>query len=123
MGRWLTWVSNQRLTGWACSQCGWTFPVPSLLTDREAKSAYDRLAANKFQEHDCARHGAPTLLADSDSFAARARKLVTRGFKPKDAAQITLQEIIFENRNDQAVAKKAQTDADDFLRHVKDGSI
>ncbi len=123
MVRWLTWVSHQRLTGWACSQCGWTFPVPSLLTDREAKSAYDRLASSKFQDHDCAVHGAPTLLADAESFAARARRLVTRGFKPKDAAQITLQEIVFENRNDQAVAKKAQADADDFLRHVKDGSI
>jgi hypothetical protein len=123
MARLLTWVSHQRLTGWACSQCGWTFPVPSLLTDHEAKSAYDRLASNKFQEHDCAMHGAPTQLIDSNSFAARARKLVTRGFKPKDAAQITLQEITFENRNDQEVTKKAQADAEDFLRHVKDGLI
>lgn len=123
MGRWLTWVSHQRLTGWACSQCGWTFPVPSLLTDQGAKSAYDRLASSKFQEHDCAMHGVPTLLANSESFAARARKLVTRGFKPKDAAQITLQEIMFENRNDQEIAKKAQGDAEDFLRHVKDGLI
>jgi hypothetical protein len=123
MGRWLTWVSNQRLTGWACSQCGWTFPVPALLTNHDAKSAYDRLASGKFQDHDCAVHGPPTLLGDSDSFAARARKLVTRGFKPKDAAQITLQEIVFENRSDQQIAKKAQADAEDFLRHVKDGLI
>ena len=123
MGRWLTWVSHQRLTGWACSQCGWTFPVPAMLTDREAKSAYDRLAASKFQEHDCTVHGEPAVLVDSESFAARARKLVTRGFKPKDAAQITLQEITFENRNDPNAAKKAQADADDFLRRVKDGLI
>lgn len=123
MGRWLTWVSHQRLTGWACSQCGWTFPVPSMLSDREAKSAYDRLAASKFQEHDCAVHGEPAALADSESFAARARKLVTRGFKPKDAAQITLQEITFENRNDPKAAQKAQADAEDFLRRVKDGLI
>ena len=47
-----------------------------MLTDREAKSAYDRLAANKFQEHDCTLHGEPAVLADSESFAARARKLV-----------------------------------------------
>ena len=123
MGRRLTWVSHQRLTGWACSQCGWTFPVPSLLTDPEAKSAYDRLASTKFQDHDCAAHGQPTVAADSESFAARARRLVTRGFKPKDAAQITLQEIVFENRNDQGAARKAQTDAEDFLRHVKAGLI
>ncbi len=123
MGRWLTWVSHQRLTGWACSQCGWTFPVPAMLTDQEAKSAYDRLAASKFQDHDCSVHGEPAVLVDSESFAARARKLVTRGFKPKDAAQITLQEITFENRNDPNAARTAQADAEDFLRRVKDGLI
>ena len=123
MARWLTWVSHQRLTGWACSQCGWTFPVPSMLTDQDAKSAYDRLASSKFQEHNCSLHGAPAVLSDTESFAARARKLVTRGFKPKDAAQITLQEITFENRNDAAAARKAQIDAEDFLRRVKDGLI
>lgn len=94
-----------------------------MLTDREAKSAYDRLASSKFQEHDCAVHGEPAVFADSESFAARARKLVTRGFKPKDAAQITLQEIAFENRNDPNAAKRAQIDAEDFLRRVKDGLI
>ena len=123
MGRWLTWVSHQRLTGWACSQCGWTFPVPAMLTDQEARSAYDRLAASKFQDHDCSVHGEPAVLSDSESFAARARKLVTRGFKPKDAAQITLQEITFENRNDPKAASRAQADAEDFLRRVKDGLI
>jgi hypothetical protein len=123
MGRWLTWVSHQRLTGWACSQCGWTFPVPSLLTDQEAKSAYDRLASNKFQEHECSEHGQPAVLADSESFGVRARRLVTQGFKPKDAAQITLQEILFENRGDQSIAQKAQADAEDFLRRVKEGLI
>jgi hypothetical protein len=123
MGRWLTWVSHQRLIGWACSQCGWTFPVPSLLSDQDAKSAYDRLASAQFQDHDCAAHGQPDLAGNSESFAARARKLVTRGFKPKDAVQITLQEITFENRSDPAAAKKAQADAEDFLRRVKDGLI
>jgi hypothetical protein len=123
MGRWLTWVSHQRLTGWACSQCGWTFPVPSLLTDQEAKSAYDRLASAQFQNHDCAAYGQPLPASGSESFAERARKLVTRGFKPKDAAQITLQEIVFENRNDPTAAKRAQADAEDFLRRVKDGLI
>jgi len=122
MGRWLTWVSHQRLTGWACSQCGWTFPVPSLLTDQEAKSAYDRLASSRFQSHDCEAHG-QSLLADSESFSARARKLVAQGFKPKDAVQITLQEIMFEHRGDPEVARRAEADAEEFLRHVKDGSI
>ncbi len=60
---------------------------------------------------------------DADSFADRARKLVLRGFKPKDAAEITLQEIVFESRNDPHVVEKAQQDAEDFLRRVKEGLI
>ncbi len=123
MGRWLTWVSHQRLTGWACSQCGWTFPVPSLLTDQEAKSAYDRLASAQFQNHKCEAHGQPLPVSGSESFAERARKLVTRGFKPKDAVHIVLQEIMFKNHGEPVAAKKAQTDAEDFLRRVKDGLI
>lgn len=121
--RWLTWVSHQRLTGWACSGCGWTFPVPSLLTDPEAKSAYDRLASGQFQSHDCAAHGPPGVVADTESFSARARKLITRGFKPKDAAEITLRELAFENRGDPEAARQAEADSEDFLRRVKDGLI
>jgi hypothetical protein len=34
-----------------------------------------------------------------------------------------LQEIVFENRSNPAAAKKARDDAEDFLRHVKDGLI
>ena len=60
---------------------------------------------------------------DADSFADRARKLVLRGFKPKDAAEITLQEIVFESRNDARVAEKARQDSEDFLRRVKEGLI
>src|SRR6185369_14873966 len=59
-----------------------TAPPRHWLTDQEARSAYDRLAASKFQDHDCSVHGEPAVLVDSESFAARARKLVTRGFKP-----------------------------------------
>jgi len=49
--------------------------------------------------------------------------LVIRGFKPKDAADITLDEIIFEHRNDPQVAEKARKDAEDFLIRVKGGLI
>ncbi len=123
MGRWLTWVSHQRLTGWACSQCSWSFPVPPLLSDREAKSAYDRLASTKFHDHDCSEYGPPQVLPDTEGFAARARRLVTRGFKPKDAAHITLQEVLFEKRNDPVAVRKAEEEAEDFLRRVKEGLI
>ncbi len=46
----LTWVSDKHLTGWACSACEWTFPLPSLLSDPEAKKAYDRLASASFKD-------------------------------------------------------------------------
>jgi hypothetical protein len=123
MARWLTWVSDQRRQGWACSQCEWHFPVPSLLADPDAKSAYDRLATAKFQDHDCAEHGRPAAPAVGNSFAQRARSLVLRGFKPKDAADITLQEILLEHRNDPKMAAKARAEAEDFLRRIRDGLI
>ena len=123
IARWLTWVSDQRRQGWACSQCEWHFPVPSLLSDPDAKSAYDRLAAAKFQDHDCAVHPQSAAPAVNDSFAQRARSLVLRGFKPKDAADITLQEILLEHRNDPKMMVQARADAEDFLRRVRDGLI
>jgi hypothetical protein len=122
MARALTWVSGQHLTGWTCSACDWTFPLPSLLSDPEAKKAYDRLASAKFQRHDCATHR-PVVSPGSESFIARARGLVTRGFKPKDAADITMREIIFENRDNPEIARKIQAEAQDFLRRVKEGLI
>src|SRR5439155_3375450 len=85
--------NSGHLTGWACSACDWTFPLPSLLSDPEAKKAYDRLASAKFQRHDCATHQ-PVASLDPDSFIARAKGLVKRGFKPKDAAEIAASEIM-----------------------------
>src|SRR5689334_20236753 len=100
MARWLTWIANHHFQGWACSQCEWNFGIPALLSDPEAKSAYDRLAAIKFQEHECIQYPKKAGLSQPDSFADRARRLVVRGFKPKDAVELTLQEITLEHRND-----------------------
>jgi hypothetical protein len=111
----LTWMSDKHLTGWACSKCDWTFPLPSLLSDPEAKKAYDRLASAKFQRHDCATHRAVASLAP-ESFINRAKGLVMRGFKPKDAAEIAAREIMFENDHDPDIARKVQIEAQDFLR-------
>jgi len=124
MGRWLTWVSDQHLQGWACSQCEWSFPIPSLLTDPEAKSAYDRLAAAKFQGHDCVQY--PTrsrAKSGRELFAERARKLVMRGYKPKDAVDLVLQEIMLEHRSEPKVVEQARADAEDFLRRIRQGLI
>ena len=122
MARVLTWVSDKHLTGWACSACDWTFPLPSLLSDPEAKKAYDRLASAKFQRHDCATHQTVASL-DPDSFIARAKGLVKRGFKPKDAAEIASREIMFENHDDPDIARKVQIEVNAFLRRVKEGLI
>jgi hypothetical protein len=123
MARSLIWISDQRLQGWACSECGWNFPVPSLLSDPEAKSAYDRLAAGKFRDHNCAEYPSQGAKVDGNGFDQRARRLIIRGFKPKDAVEITLQEITLEFRSDPARIEQARRDSEDFLRRVKDGLI
>ena len=46
-----------------------------------------------------------------------------RGFKPKDAAEITAREIIFENHDDSDIARKVQIAAQGFLRRVREGLI
>jgi hypothetical protein len=118
----LTWVSDKHLTGWACSACDWTFPLPSLLSDPEAKKAYDRLASAKFRRHHCATHQ-PLASLDPDSFIARAKELVMRGVKHEDAAEIAAKEIMFENHDDPDIARRVQIEVNDFLRRVKEGLI
>jgi hypothetical protein len=46
-----------------------------------------------------------------------------RGFKPKDAVDIVLQELSLEFRSDVRKLEQARTDAEDFLRKVKSGLI
>jgi len=123
MARWLTWVSDHQHQGWACSQCAWMFEIPSMLQDADARSAYDRLASSKFQDHDCRSSRAAPAISYVESFSDRARRLVTRGFKPKDAADIILQEITLEHRSDPVILERARLDAEDFLRRVKQGLI
>ena len=77
----------------------------------------------KFQKHDCATHRQSAASLDPSSFTARARSLIMRGFKPKDAAEITMQEIIFEFRDDPDIARRVQIEAKDFLQRVKEGLI
>jgi hypothetical protein len=92
------------------------------LNDPDAKSAYDRLAATKFEQHDCVKF-ARRSSSPEESFAEKSRRLILRGFKPKDAVDITLQEITLEYRNDPAKVQEARVEADDFLRRIKDGLI
>src|SRR5438128_6157422 len=97
MARVLTWVSDQQLTGWACSACDWNFPLPSLLSDPEAKKAYDRLASAKFQRHDCATHQPVASLIPKALFPL-PKGLLCAGFRPKKPLKMAAGEISFENK-------------------------
>jgi hypothetical protein len=120
----LLWTSNRAFHGWTCSQCEWNAPIPTLLNDPEAKTAYDRLAAGKFRDHKCADHLSRLGSADdADSFTPRIRKLVTQGFKPKDAVELFLQEVALEYRNQPKILAQAKADGEDFLRRVRAGLI
>jgi len=128
MERSLIWIESD-VNGWACSNCRWRFPVPTLLSGDEAKGAYDRLAAAKFRQHTCeattnlsatnpaAKPGADTAFAD------RARTLIKRGYKPKVAVELVLQEMEIEHGNDPRIMEKTRADAEDFLQRVRRGTI
>lgn len=117
------WTSQRNFQGWTCSQCEWNYPLPSMLADPEAKTAFDRLATAKFREHKCADHLARLSAAENESFIPRIRKLVAQGFKPKDAVELFLQEIALEYRNQPKTLAQAQDEAQDFLRRIKAGLI
>jgi hypothetical protein len=119
----LVWTSNRTFQGWTCSQCEWNYPLPTLLTEADARTAYDRLAAGKFREHKCADQLARFSPAEDDNLMGRIRKLVTQGFKPKDAVELFLQEVAMENRNDPKMLAQAKAAGEDFLRRLKAGLI
>ena len=120
----LIWTSHHTFQGWTCSQCEWNYPLPTLLTDADARSAYDRLASGKFREHKCAEHLARVeQVEDEVSFTARIKKLISQGFKPKDAVELLLQEVSLEYRNDSKTLARAKAEGEDFLRRMKAGML
>jgi hypothetical protein len=119
----LIWTSHHTFQGWTCTQCEWNYPLPTLLTDADARTAYDRLAAAKFREHKCEEHSSRTAPVELDIFAARLRKLVQQGFKPKDAVELFLQEMALEYRGQANMLERAKVAGEDFLRRVKAGLI
>jgi hypothetical protein len=123
MARSMIWITTKTFRGWGCSECEWNSPVPELLSDPAAKSAYDRLAAGKFAQHDCAEYQVRLKSTESASFTERMRKLVSQGFKPKDAVDIVLQEVNLEYRGNPKILEQAEADAQDFLRRVREGLI
>ncbi len=120
----LIWTVDRNFQGWSCSQCEWNSPLPTLLNDPEAKTAFDRLAAAKFRDHKCADHLSRLApAAAADSFTARIKKMVAHGFKPKDAVELFLQEAALEFRNQPQLLAQAKSEADDFLRRLRAGLI
>jgi len=128
MERSLIWIGGDA-KGWACSNCQWKYPVPTLLSGEEAKAAYDRLAAAKFREHAC-QAGTGFFAAEQETqldagvpFAERARMLIKRGYTPKVAADLVLHEMEFEHGNNSRMMEKARAEAEDFLTKVRKGLI
>ena len=119
----LIWAADGQTQGWACSECQWSFSRPTLLTEMDAKHAYNRLAAESFQRHDCATYAQRVNQSREVPFAEKARNLIMRGFTPKNAVELTLQEIEFEHRGNPTAVEKAHFDAEDFIRRVKEGLI
>src|SRR5271157_3146482 len=128
MERSLIWIEGEA-NGWACSNCRWKFPVPTLLSGEEAMGAYHRLAAVKFREHKCEAEPSysaakPETKQEADlAFEERARKLIKRGYKPKVAVELVLQETQIEHGNDPWIMEKARADAEFFLLRVRKGII
>ena len=119
----LIWIVDRNFQGWTCSQCEWNDPLPTLLNDPEAKTAYDRLAAGKFRLHNCADHLVRIAATGMESFTARIRKLVSHGFKPKDAVELMLQEVAIEYPNQPKTLAQAKAEGEDFLRRLRAGLI
>ena len=123
MAKYITWYANENSKGWGCSVCAWAYPAPTLLNDQEARAAYDRLARNAFQDHDCARFLSVGRPGDEKSVPERVRELLTRGYKPKDAVELVLQEIRLEHGHEPKVLDRAEADAQQFLKFLREGRI
>lgn len=125
MTRTLIWNDDPENNAWACSSCSWKYPVPTFLSDPEAKLAYDRLAGSKFREHVCELpfHQEIEDTSTEPTFTKRVMKLLKVGYKPKDAVQIALDEVALEHRNEPQVMAQARADAQDFLQRVREGRI
>jgi len=128
MVRFLIWIEGDE-NGWACSNCRWRFPVPTLLSGGEARNAYDRLADVKFREHQCEAETSlsaakqETKRDAGTAFADRARMLIKRGYTPKVAVELVLQETEVEHGNDPRIMERARADAEDFLQRARKGLI
>jgi hypothetical protein len=123
--RTLVWVEDTQKAGWHCSRCAWNLPV-SAFGDAQAKLAYDRLAFAKFREHACEIKSLSYQLADTSNeptFIERVRKLLSMGYKPRDAVDLALGEVELEHPKDPEIMAKSREEGADFLRKAREGMI
>lgn len=52
MDRHIIWLEDEAFTGWCCSDCTWGFTAPRL-ESTVAALAFNRLAQEGFEQHDC----------------------------------------------------------------------
>lgn len=126
MQRSLIWREGNA-AGWSCSNCPWRFVLPTRLSGEKAIGTYDRLAAAKFHEHRCEpveSDSATATKQDANAlFIERARMLMMRGYKPKDAVELILQEMAIELGSHAETMEKARADAEEFLSRIHLGLI
>ena len=53
MQRRLIWIDGGDFTGWCCSVCAWSMTAPRL-DSTVAAVAFNRVAQETFEKHDCA---------------------------------------------------------------------
>jgi hypothetical protein len=56
-------------------------------------------------------------------FLDRARILIMRGYKPKDAAEQIRREVAMESGGDTTILEKTRADAEEFLSRIRQGLI
>jgi len=123
MARRISWFAEGNVQGWSCSHCSWRYAAPSLLTGPEAKQAFDRLANAKYVDHKCEQFPHLSTPPNEKSIADRIHTLLTRGYRPKDAVELVLQEVMLEHRHEPNVVERAQAEAEDFLQRLREGRI
>jgi hypothetical protein len=55
MQRRLIWIDAEDFTGWCCSVCEWDMTAPRL-DSTVAALAFNRVAQETFEKHDCTRN-------------------------------------------------------------------
>lgn len=95
--------------------------------ERAELGAYELRGGGKTREQ---RHSESVSLLKQEAerkadaaFADRARTLIKRGYKPKVAIDLVLQELEIESGNNPATMQKARASAEDFLLKLSRGQI